>query len=220
MVVILNLFLTDWYLGSQFMTYGPTSLDYIRQPSEARRDDPFNLIFPKMTKCFMETYGPSGTIQRYDSLCVLTINVFNEKLYLMLWFVMVVLAVVAGVYAAFDIVLALFPPLRRVVLMTYLSPDRADMRKKLARILDLTEYGDWMMFYLMAVNLDRVMFTDIVAAVEYPDYNWNAEPTDEENAALNTYHQVPTVDVGPNLDTAKHTSTKVTRILNRKPLAH
>ena len=62
-VVVLNLFFTNWYLGDQFMAYGPTSLDYINLPPAERSEDPFNLVFPKMTKCFMETYGPSGTIQ-------------------------------------------------------------------------------------------------------------------------------------------------------------
>ena len=32
-----------------------------------------------MTKCTLELYGPSGTVQNYDGLCVLPINVLNEK---------------------------------------------------------------------------------------------------------------------------------------------
>ena len=31
-VVILNLFFTDWYLGNEFMAFGPVSLDYIKLP--------------------------------------------------------------------------------------------------------------------------------------------------------------------------------------------
>jgi hypothetical protein len=32
-----------------------------------------------MTKCSLDMYGPSGTIQKLDGLCVLPINVLNEK---------------------------------------------------------------------------------------------------------------------------------------------
>ena len=49
-------------------------------------DDPFHLIFPKMTKCTLEMYGPSGTIVNYDGLCVLPVNILNEKIFLLLWF--------------------------------------------------------------------------------------------------------------------------------------
>ena len=33
----------------------------------------------QMTKCTLETYGPSGTLQNLDGLCILPINVLNEK---------------------------------------------------------------------------------------------------------------------------------------------
>jgi len=177
------------------MAYGPTSLDYISLPPESRKVDPFNLLFPKMTKCYIETYGPSGSVQKFDSLCVLTINVFNEKLYLMIWFILVVLSVVAGLYALVEIVLLSCPPLRKRLLLTYVLPDRPELKRKLTRILNMTGFGDWMMMYMMAVNLDRVMFTDIVDGIEYPDYNWNAEPLDQENMALRKHHEMPSGDL-------------------------
>ena len=43
--------------------------------------DPFDLLFPKMTKCTMFTYGPSGTAQNHDGLCVMPVNVINEKVF-------------------------------------------------------------------------------------------------------------------------------------------
>ena len=44
----------------------------------------------------------------------------------------------AGVYALFEIVVALLPPMRKVVLRMYILPDRPDMKRKLVRILNLT----------------------------------------------------------------------------------
>ena len=52
---------------------------YILTPVEERGDDPFDVVFPKMTKCTLNTYGPSGTVQNHDALCVMTVNVLNEK---------------------------------------------------------------------------------------------------------------------------------------------
>ena len=34
----------------------------------------------------MHKYGPSGTIENKDGLCVLPLNIINEKIYVFLWF--------------------------------------------------------------------------------------------------------------------------------------
>merc|ERR1739845_145791 len=43
-------------------------------------------VFPKIAKCNLTDYGPSGTIQRKDTWCVLPMNNFNGKFYIFLWF--------------------------------------------------------------------------------------------------------------------------------------
>jgi len=44
-----------------------------------------NRVFPKVTKCTFHAYGPSGTVERHDGLCVLALNIINEKIYVFLW---------------------------------------------------------------------------------------------------------------------------------------
>ena len=43
------------------------------------RPDPMNVVFPKVTKCTFFKYGTSGTIESRDGLCILALNVINEK---------------------------------------------------------------------------------------------------------------------------------------------
>ena len=50
------------------------------------RSDPMDAVFPKMTKCDFLMYGPSGTLQNVDALCVLGVNALNEKIFLVLIF--------------------------------------------------------------------------------------------------------------------------------------
>ena len=38
-------------------------------------------VFPKVSKCTFHRYGPSGTIGNHDGLCILPINIINEKEY-------------------------------------------------------------------------------------------------------------------------------------------
>ena len=47
--------------------------------------------FPKVAKCTFERFGPTGTIEVFDGLCVLPINIINEKIYIFLWFWFVLL---------------------------------------------------------------------------------------------------------------------------------
>jgi hypothetical protein len=60
------------------------------QPFE-ERVDPMSKVFPKVTKCTFNDYGSSGTVQIKDGLCVLAINIINEKIYIFLWFWMLML---------------------------------------------------------------------------------------------------------------------------------
>jgi hypothetical protein len=50
----------------------------------------------QVAKCTFQKYGPSGTIQTVDGLCVLLLNIMNEKIYILLWFWFVGLAILSG----------------------------------------------------------------------------------------------------------------------------
>lgn len=49
------------------------------------------VIFPAQAKCDYFNFGSSGTIQFIDSLCILPQNVANEKIFVFLYFWMIIL---------------------------------------------------------------------------------------------------------------------------------
>jgi hypothetical protein len=65
-----------------------------------------------MTKCHFNIYGGSGTIQKFDALCVLGMNIINEKTYAFLWFWFMFLAVVTGVMLVVRMVPLCIPAVR------------------------------------------------------------------------------------------------------------
>ena len=77
------------------------------------RVDPMARIFPRMTKCIFHKFGGSGTIQRFDAMCVLSMNIVNEKIYIFLWFWFIILAVITGVNLIFRIVQLFVPNIRQ-----------------------------------------------------------------------------------------------------------
>ena len=59
------------------------------------RSDPMARVFPKVTKCTFHDFGPSGTIQTRDALCVLPLNIINEKIYIFLFLWLTILVSVS-----------------------------------------------------------------------------------------------------------------------------
>ena len=47
----------------------------------------------QITKCTFHKFGASGSVQKFDGICVLPLNIINEKIYVFLWFWFVLLAV-------------------------------------------------------------------------------------------------------------------------------
>ena len=85
---------------------------------DEERMDPMVRVFPKVTKCSFQNFGVSGSIQewvkinhqrsdifklvsklsRFDGLCVLPINMINDKIYILLWFWLFILAIISGLH--------------------------------------------------------------------------------------------------------------------------
>ena len=58
---------------------------------------PSDIMFPKLTKCLFRKYGPSGTIQTHDALCVMSLNIVNEKIFTALWFWFSILSILSAI---------------------------------------------------------------------------------------------------------------------------
>ncbi|CAL4108314.1 unnamed protein product [Meganyctiphanes norvegica] len=145
-----NLYLTNDFLGGDFFHFGRNAVSYITQPA-FRPDNPLNEIFPKVAKCTWHKFGPSGTINTHDSLCVLPLNIVNEKTYIFLWIIYVTTAVVAGTVLLMHIILMLVKPLRNRYLMYLVYKDKT--KKNLKNTLPKCNYGDWFIMYQFKTHM-------------------------------------------------------------------
>ncbi|KAJ9578451.1 hypothetical protein L9F63_005321, partial [Diploptera punctata] len=103
------------FLGGAFLTYGLDVLKFTFQDQETRTD-PMIAVFPRQTKCTFHKYGSSGTIEQHDALCVLSLNVINEKIFVVLWYWLVILFIITLVSLLFSLVIFLHIPFRKVIL--------------------------------------------------------------------------------------------------------
>lgn len=157
--VVGQMFLMDRFLGGHFTTYGSKVLSFTEWDWTVRYD-PMIQVFPRLTKCTFHRYGPSGDVQRHDSMCILPINIVNEKIYVFLWFWFVILAVMSGMVLLYR---ALSIALPRVRFMMLQSRSRFVNRDYLEVVMDRCKLGDYMMLNLLAKNLDPLNFRDLIA---------------------------------------------------------
>ena len=93
----------DRFLGGTFLTFGIEVISFSLRDEEDRVD-PVIYIFPRMTKCTFHKFGTSGDIESHDALCILPVNIVNEKIYVFLWFWFMILIGWTCIFFCFRIV--------------------------------------------------------------------------------------------------------------------
>lgn len=153
-----QMFLLDTFLGGHFTSYGLQVIQWGEWDQEYRTD-PMIRAFPRMTKCMFHDFGSSGDVQRIDALCLLPLNVLNEKIYIFLWFWMMMLISLTILTLAFRFLLYAMPLVRYCVLL----PRCPQVNKgALERLINRANFGDWFILYLLAKNLYPEHFCSVV----------------------------------------------------------
>merc|ERR1719188_510426 len=159
--VLGQIWLTHFFLGFEFTNYGTEVLAYAQMSEEEREsvDDPLTRVFPRVTKCTFHKFGPSGTVERFDGLCVLPLNIINEKIYVGLWFWFLFLAGISLVQLVYRL-LCMFSPTMRVRLL-HMSAKLAP-KHQVQTICDRHGMGDWFLMKQLSKNIDPLIFRDFI----------------------------------------------------------
>ncbi|KAG9508618.1 Innexin inx2, partial [Fragariocoptes setiger] len=189
--VCFQMYLVDAFLGGTFSTYG---LDVVRysEMDQDDRNDPMIRIFPRMTKCTFHRYGSSGDVQKHDALCILPLNIINEKIYIFLWFWFVFLALISGGILIYRVCIIMMDRLRFRVLY-----QRARLAKKdeLKSILEAGDVGDWFLMYMLCKNMDALHFRAVIHKLAISQGGTGDEETDKlvDNQDHEAYPLAPTL---------------------------
>jgi len=186
--IFFNILGVNWYLQGSFLSYGPNFLMYFWGDKEEWGPSPFATIFPKMTKCTLELFGPSGTVVNHDGLCILPINVLNERIFLILWFVFFPLLIVTLIDQILWFFVIVNREYRNRLLLKWVQdvPHKSnrDARRHLRKTLNRIGFGDWLLLYMIARNIDSALFTALASYIHPPGagyYPDEEENPDEEN---------------------------------------
>ena len=153
-----QMFLMDRFFEGTFLTYGIEVMNFAQRDQEDRMD-PMVYIFPRMTKCIFHFFGRSGEIERHDAMCILPLNIINEKVYIFLWFWCIILILLTVLVTPYRILLIISPRLRAHQM--YLR-FRVLKREVINIIIKKSQVGDWLVIYLLGQNIDSLIFKEVI----------------------------------------------------------
>jgi len=159
---VTQIVLIDRFLGGKFAGYGLEVIGFKDWADFPLQYDPMMEVFPRMTKCTFHQFGPSGDLQRYDTLCVMPINIVNEKVFLFLWFWLYFLVALTGISLIYRLLSILCPCLR----VNSLKLSGKCPRQVVQQVLKAGNIGDWFLMLLISKNINKQNFRDLLADVK------------------------------------------------------
>merc|ERR1712055_198509 len=185
--VIGQIFFTDMFLGYQFQQFGRDILS-VTEEDMMTRSDPMNRVFPKVAKCNFQKYGPSGSLQKHDALCVLPLNIINEKIYIFLYFWFVFLAAVSGIWLVYRLLTIVSHQMRVNVIFTRASGQvsKDDIHDCLVKDdhSALERLGDFLLLYQITKNVNPLIIKDIFEEIKAKSLAKNFRANSEEEQML------------------------------------
>lgn len=145
----------DWFLTGNFTGYGLALATY-------NGVNPMTAVFPKLTKCSYYKYGPSGSIQKRDAMCVLPLNIVNEKLFLFLWIWFIFLSVVSCLQLFYRALVIFIPKVRYYLL---LAQTKYLYKQNAKTLVTKLTYGDCFLIFLLGKNLNPIIFQDLLTNI-------------------------------------------------------
>lgn len=163
--LVAQILVLDNLFNDKFISYGFDAFEYFTGKDlygfrGYRTDDtaielnnPMDHIFPKLTSCVIEVQSDQGSATNsHPFLCVLTLNVFNDKFYLVLWAWFLILMVLTLVQIIFDLIYLSIPAVQRYL-----------FRRKFGHHLSSSKrLPEIFLLDLIGCNSDRCSFTFLV----------------------------------------------------------
>lgn len=136
-------------------------------------------IFPRMAKCEFYNYGVSGSSQKFDALCLLPLNILNEKIFAFLFFWLILMFCVTAVSVMWSLVVGTFTSVRLMILKA-----QSSSKVTFAQLRQATNngaMGDFFVLHLLGKNVNEYVFDDLLVELSHYDSSKKFDEDKEEN---------------------------------------
>ncbi|KAH8396081.1 hypothetical protein KR222_002755, partial [Zaprionus bogoriensis] len=162
-----QIYWTNRFLGREFLTLGFKVL----RERWVDKMDALDVVFPKVTKCTFYKYGAGGSLQEHDTLCVMALNIMNEKIYTILWFWYAFLFCVTTLGLLWRLLTLFF--YKNVTFtrwsLYWAKPGKLD-ESDLSSVISKCNFSNWMFLFFLRTNLSEFLFQKVIyhLASEFP----------------------------------------------------
>ncbi|KAF2351909.1 Innexin [Trinorchestia longiramus] len=108
---------------------------------------------------FFRSYGPSGTVEVHDTMCLLAVNIINQKIYILLWFWLLSLAIITGCWLVFRAATIVSPHIRGRMLQ---YRGRMAGMEHVKRIQSKCNLGDWFLLYQLGRSIEPTVYAEFL----------------------------------------------------------
>ena len=179
----LNFHFIDVFLSGNFWYYGWLWIGYngMSYGQQQVSTNPLCNTFPLEVSCSVPNFGAGGGIQELNGMCVLTQNIINQKMYLVIWFYMVFLISILPVCIFYRVLTLFFDYFRsalligKEVIFFYFSQFNISQfsaqlgntndkkaRKAIKEIMSKCHVGDWFVLFQLSKNVNMYFFRAFV----------------------------------------------------------
>ena len=160
--------LTDIFLSGMFYTLGFNMINYLLTPMDIRQNmmNPVCQVFPTVTSCQFPTGSLTGKVNIDHALCVLSLNIVNDKIFLFEWGWFFFLLIIAVFCTCSRILTLTFPSLQVAMLRSTDISFSMEDDKVIKRVVSRCKLGDWFLLTLVKKNLDDRQFTTWIKEVD------------------------------------------------------
>ena len=89
LVTVIAYFLTNRFLAGRYLDYGIRVFQYYQFPPEEKErtgvQNPMCYTFPRIASCDWHRFGSAGEQENINAICVLALNIINDKVFLIIW---------------------------------------------------------------------------------------------------------------------------------------
>eukprot|EP00095_Tigriopus_kingsejongensis_P006882 maker-scaffold125_size330479-snap-gene-0.14 protein:Tk06882 transcript:maker-scaffold125_size330479-snap-gene-0.14-mRNA-1 annotation:"innexin inx2-like" len=161
--IICQWIMADLFMSGMFRDYGSNVVHYYRFESGlSDSHNPCDLVFPKVAHCTIRHYGRSGDVQKTEPFCILSQNIVNEKVALIIWFWFVILLVCSTLAMMLRMVVMMVPVARKPILFLYSENNNSS---EMSMVCDNCGYGDWFILRQIKKNVDVMTFTTLISVL-------------------------------------------------------
>jgi len=187
-IVLLQFVVTNQFLSRRFLLYGLEVWRYYLLPSEEQRlpfvKNPMCQTFPRIAACNYWRWGGSGSQENINAICILGLNIVNDKVFLVLWWWFLLLLLIGLVRLLYRAIQCRSAWLRYhlLTMRLYQNFKKSTKVEPIKAFVKAAKLGDWFVLYQMSKNLNRSFFMDFLGQVSIRFVDEVVE-SDEDNDA-------------------------------------